>query len=1179
MYDECKADGQTLPCVNNGISQSPDNEHRQLLVDTCGLEYSTSAACCSHHQLSTLVQQVEQAKGVISFCPACWKNFLTFWCNFTCSPHQSNFVNITQSVKGAVTQADYWVDDAFGTQFYDSCKDIKFSASNGYAMDFIGGGAKNWHEMAVFMGKRRPGLGSPFQIDFPVVPTEPPQGIVRMNAKTIPCNATETDYQCSCIDCGDMCPVLPPTLGDVPECKVGTVSCWGFSMVMTYLLILVVSLGWCLRSNKRLNAWCEGWYESWTQTGFNDRLWSELSNESTPSNREDYTLIDPDQTPRRYWLNTKLQNGFYRLGHFCAHHPWVVLLLSLSFVTLCSLGWSHFSIEQNPVNLWVSPSSPSLSQKNHFDAHFSPFYRTTQLFLVSNDTEVPVLSGDRLEALFALEHTLSTAVSEPSGHTFQDVCFHPNGNACVLQSITGYWQGDIANFDKDFYEVDLQECLKQPSDCLPDYQLPTKPHMVLGGYRDQDYLNAKALVVTFVLENSLDPEKIAKAEEWEHFILDTILSNVNDRPEWEGIRISYSTESSLQTELNASNNTDAITVMISYLVMFLYASLALGRFHSFSPRRMLVDSKFSLASCGILIVLFSVSSSVGLFSLTGRKTTLIIAEVIPFLVLAVGVDNIFILCHEYERRRQRTLEEGEEETIEERAARTLGKMGPSILLSSLSETFAFGLGTLVTMPAVSSFAMVASLAVFIDFLLQVTCFVACMVLDAHRTERGRADCVPCVHVHAPEATPSEGLLERICRKYYVPTLLHPKARYPICLAFLGVFMLSLALLPQLPLGLDQRIALPSDSYLVHYFNDLSDYLNVGPPVYFVVQGNLTDRDVQKKVCGRFSVCNERSVANVLEQERKRPATSYIGEPTSVWIDDYFYWLSPIAGCCRLKKYLSHTVSSRNVSHVSPWMASFQAPSQPLCGPLEDPDDCKVCMPEWNIDMETFPQGQAFLDYYDLWIAMAPDEDCPLAGKAGYGDAIVAHRETTSIETSHFRTFHTPLRTQSDFIHAYEAAHRIAHDLSVETGLEVYPYSVFYIFFEQYSYIVAMAVQLLSMAILAIFVVTSALLGSLLSGSLVMLVVIMILVDVVGVMTLWGISLNAVSLVNLIICVGISVEFCCHIARGFMVSSGSLEERSTKTMVDIGTSVSDARDEKENKANRKVGELIQVLLGL
>lgn len=61
-----------------------------------------------------------------------------------------------------------------------------------------------------------------------------------------------------------------------------------------------------------------------------------------------------------------------------------------------------------------------------------------------------------------------------------------------------------------------------------------------------------------------------------------------------------------------------------------------------------VDSKISLGIAGILIVLSSVSSSLGIFSYAGIPLTLIVIEVIPFLVLAVGVDNIFIIVQTYQ---------------------------------------------------------------------------------------------------------------------------------------------------------------------------------------------------------------------------------------------------------------------------------------------------------------------------------------------------------------------------------------------------------------------------------------------------------------------------------------------------------------------------------------------------
>lgn len=61
-----------------------------------------------------------------------------------------------------------------------------------------------------------------------------------------------------------------------------------------------------------------------------------------------------------------------------------------------------------------------------------------------------------------------------------------------------------------------------------------------------------------------------------------------------------------------------------------------------------MDSKISLGIAGILIVLSSVACSLGIFSYMGMPLTLIVIEVIPFLVLAVGVDNIFILVQTYQ---------------------------------------------------------------------------------------------------------------------------------------------------------------------------------------------------------------------------------------------------------------------------------------------------------------------------------------------------------------------------------------------------------------------------------------------------------------------------------------------------------------------------------------------------
>lgn len=60
---------------------------------------------------------------------------------------------------------------------------------------------------------------------------------------------------------------------------------------------------------------------------------------------------------------------------------------------------------------------------------------------------------------------------------------------------------------------------------------------------------------------------------------------------------------------------------------------------------------------------------------------------IPFLVLAVGVDNIFILVEAYA-----SLDRTEEDTRSQLIGRAVGSVGPSMLLSSISQSCCFFLG-------------------------------------------------------------------------------------------------------------------------------------------------------------------------------------------------------------------------------------------------------------------------------------------------------------------------------------------------------------------------------------------------------------------------------------------------------------------------------------------------------
>lgn len=68
------------------------------------------------------------------------------------------------------------------------------------------------------------------------------------------------------------------------------------------------------------------------------------------------------------------------------------------------------------------------------------------------------------------------------------------------------------------------------------------------------------------------------------------------------------------------------------------------------PGPLQVDAKATLGLGGVAVVLGAVTAAMGLFSYLGVPSSLVILQVVPFLVLAVGADNIFIFVLEYQVR-------------------------------------------------------------------------------------------------------------------------------------------------------------------------------------------------------------------------------------------------------------------------------------------------------------------------------------------------------------------------------------------------------------------------------------------------------------------------------------------------------------------------------------------------
>ncbi|XP_053696589.1 NPC intracellular cholesterol transporter 1 isoform X2 [Sabethes cyaneus] len=1154
---------------------------KHLLVDEDG--DGSIETCCDAEQVQILNNNVKLAANFLARCPSCMANLVRHMCDFTCHPKQSTFMEVKATEfnenikKDYITEIDLHIMERYINGTYGSCSQVAVPSSGQLALDLMCGewgasrcSARKWF---TYMGTKENNYYVPFQINYITHQTTNGSEFQPLDPRVVPCNERLDDKTpaCSCIDCEASCPRPPP-----PSPPAQPFMIYGFDgyAVVMFVVFLVCSglfvIGACLCQSS-----ANGAGATWD---------GEQELRPHPS-----TIHGDEDGESGYFerlgakTETVLEKFFTSWGTICANNPWIVLLLGILFIVAMGFGIMFLHVTTNPVELWASPNSRSRIEREYFDSHFEPFYRIEQLIIKAENLSNivhntsngviefgPVFNKQFLLGVFELQEAIKKVESKLEDNTtigLKDICYAPLSSAyrgpietedCVVQSLWGYFQDDEDNFnaeDEDpqgypiIYLDKMLQCFGNPynPDCLAPYGGPVDPAIALGGIpkpkspeSKPEYERANAVILTFLVRNYHDKSKLEAALSWEE-------SYVAFMKNWTraNMSIAFTSERSIEDELRRESQSDVSTILVSYIIMFAYIAVSLGHVNQW--RRALIDSKITLGLGGVIIVLASVVASVGIFGYIGIPATLIIVEVIPFLVLAVGVDNIFILVQTHQRDTKKPTE-----THAEHIGRILGRVGPSILLTAVSESCCFFLGGLSDMPAVRAFALYAGMALLIDFLLQITCFVSLLALDTARQADNRLDVLFFLRGSKKDmpvgvSSSKEGLLYKFFKSIYVPFIMKKPVRVLVMVVFFGWLCSSIAVAPHIDIGLDQELSMPGDSFVLKYFRYLGQYLSIGPPMYFVVKKGLNyslPYD-QNLICGGQH-CNLDSLSTQVYIASKRPEETYIARPAASWLDDYIDW-SAAESCCR------------------------QQPNGSFCPhELTSCNKCSINLTSWNR-----PSEKSFRRYVSFFLQDNPDENCAKAGHAAYGNAVnivtPMQANYSDVGASYFMAYHTILKTSSDYYEALRSAQKISANITstihaklrVEgrdeadiQQVEVFPYSVFYVFYEQYLTMWPDTLKSMGISVLAIFIVTFLLMGFDIHSSLVVVITItMIVINIGGLMYHWDISLNAVSLVNLVMAVGISVEFCSHLVHSFSVSvEETREKRSADALTRMGSSV-------------------------
>jgi len=335
------------------------------------------------------------------------------------------------------------------------------------------------------------------------------------------------------------------------------------------------------------------------------------------------------------------------------------------------------------------------------------------------------------------------------------------------------------------------------------------------------------------------PRIFPDTEDWEKDAIDALLTLADnwDSEEDNVFRLEFFTQRSFDDELTRAVVKDIPLVPGVFLVMSLFTGFIFFR-------RDWVNSRVALGFGAVCTILLSILTGYGLLFVIGVPFTNM-TQVLPFVIFGIGLDDTFIITGAYWRTdRSKDVMDRIQETFEE--------VGFSILLTTATTTIAFGIGCSSSVPAVYWLCYYAFPTVAIDFLYQITFFVALMVLDERRVQEKRRDVLVCFKAPAASMrdddnddneTDREPNEETVGNEigfdgfmlWYSNILMIPSVKIVVILSFCALLVVFIHSATNLEQEFKFDDIIPEDSYIKPFYSNSEKYSDKNgliPAAYF-----------------------------------------------------------------------------------------------------------------------------------------------------------------------------------------------------------------------------------------------------------------------------------------------------------------------------------------------------------
>ncbi|XP_040572167.1 patched domain-containing protein 3 isoform X2 [Lepeophtheirus salmonis] len=460
-----------------------------------------------------------------------------------------------------------------------------------------------------------------------------------------------------------------------------------------------------------------------------------------------------------------LENIFYRLGFTVATYPWWTILVSsiICLSTMTGLIWFHQTTDYEV--LWAPDNTNALQNKLWIEKNYPKDSRLEYIIL-----EAPnVLTKENIIYLFKIDQKLRNVVSSTYNKTYADLCYR-TPQKCVSQSILQIWANKESIPDEDIIMgLDSNTIFKDVTKAWNEGSLGLDLLINEPEWNDngKTIIGAKGFLSIWLMKNNAsdyvegDLPRDWVAEDWEKNLIKFLTDGTDHQPNLENASndaMVYSfTERSFQDEIVTSIDGGMYVFGVGFLLILIYSLLVTSDFHPVNQRVMLL-------LLGFMVIGMAIGSSFGL----GFHIGIIYADlhpIIPFLLLGIGVDDLFIIIKSTDNLSQKE----KELPLKERIALVVQHSGVSITVTSLTDLVAFLISSTTSIPLLRAFCLSVALGISFLYFFVVTFFIAWYTLDERRIEEGKAFLWFTKRVHSVPPKKSTWT-HNLYKKYYVEYL-------------------------------------------------------------------------------------------------------------------------------------------------------------------------------------------------------------------------------------------------------------------------------------------------------------------------------------------------------------------------------------------------------------------------